>query len=94
MRRRLLQTVAGVVGLAGLLYLGDYASVRFPIPRGKQPFGTVTVYHYLAIQEKNNRQEFVFQGTEQQTCVHSLFPHMGSAPCWYAGKHTEKRETI
>jgi hypothetical protein len=90
----MVQGIFVLAGVAAGFYAGDYASVRFRIPRSKEPFGTVTVYHYLAIQEKNNRQEFVFQGTEQQTCVHSALPHMGFAPCWYAEKHTEQRQTI
>lgn len=90
LRRRILRTVGALVLLAVAVYLGDYAVLRFR----SHPSDQLTVYHYLAIQEKNNRQEFVFQGSEQQTCVHSMLPHMGHAPCWYAVKHTEKRETI
>jgi hypothetical protein len=81
---------AGLVLVAALFFFGDYAVLRL---RGT-PTSTVTVYHYLAIQEKNNRQEFVFQGTEEQTCVHSMFPHMSDPPCWYAVKHTEQRQNI
>jgi hypothetical protein len=82
--------------LAGLLvlsaiYVVDDLSVRFRIPPRRQPFGSVTVERYDAIPEKNGKVEFGFEPPVQQTCVRSLFPHLGYAPCWYLSRHAEQR---
>ena len=81
--------IAALLGLL-LLYGGDYSIFRLR----HSPTGTVTVRRYLAIQEKANRVEYVFNGEQNQTCVQSLFPHMGSTPCWYLSRHTEQRVDI
>ena len=82
--------------LAGLLvlsaiYVVDDLFVRFRIPPRQQPFGTVTVERYDAIPEKNGKVEFGFEPPVQQTCVRSLFPHLGYPPCWYLSRHAEQR---
>ncbi len=63
--------------------------------RNRGAFGTVTIYHYYdyAIQKKANKTEYVFKGSDQ-TCVHSLLPHIGRSPCWYLQRHTEQRSDI
>jgi hypothetical protein len=80
-----------VVGLFALLYAGDYASVRFRIPKSRDPFGVVQVRPYYAVRQKNGEPEFYFLAPENQVCVHSLFPHLGYNPCWYVRRHTQKR---
>jgi hypothetical protein len=82
--------IVALVSLA-IVYLGDGLSVRYRIPKGRQPLGTVTVQRYDAIPEKNGKTEFAFEDPITQTCVHSLFPHMGYLPCWYLGRHSEQR---
>jgi hypothetical protein len=84
------KVVIGVaLGLA-LLYGGDYAVLRLR----HEPMGTVMVRHYMAIEEKANRVEYVFNGAENESCAHSLFPHMGYIPCWYLSRHAEQRVEI
>lgn len=78
-----------VVSLA-LLYAGDYASVRYRIPRGRDPLGTVEVQPYYAVPLKGGKTEFMFLKPENQVCVHSLFPHLGHNPCWYVRRHRDK----
>ena len=82
-----------IIALASLatLYVADDISVRYRIPRTRQQFGTVTIERYDAISEKNNKTEFVYEDPVVQTCVHSLFPHLGYAPCWYLSHHREQR---
>jgi hypothetical protein len=94
MRRRLAIGMFSVVGLLCALYAGDYAVLRYRAARNRGPFGTVTVYRYYAIQKKANKVEYVFNGTEDQTCVHALFSHMSYPPCWYLERHTEQRTNI
>ena len=81
--------IGGLLGIL-LLYGGDFAAFHLR----HQPTGTVIVRRYLAIQEKANRIEYVFQGEQNQTCVHALFPHQGSTPCWYLARHSEQRVDI
>ena len=73
------------------VYLGDDLSLRYRIPRNREPLGAVTVQRYDAIEEKNNKTEFDFENPITVTCVHSLFPHMGYQPCWYLSRHSEQR---
>jgi hypothetical protein len=87
-------TLLSVAVLAGLAYAADYAVFRYRVARGRQPFGQVTVTHYDAVQQKNGKTEFLFDPPQEQTCVNSLFPHAGYAPCWYLQGHTEQRTNI
>jgi hypothetical protein len=80
-----------VMALIGLLYAGDYASVRFRIPKRRDPFGVVQVQPYYAVSQKNGKPEFYFLDPQNQTCVHSLFPHLGYNPCWYVSRHARQR---
>jgi hypothetical protein len=77
-----------------LVYAGDYAGLWFRIHTNRQPFGSVKVERYYAVPEKNNRTEFMLLEPQNEVCVHSLLPHLGFAPCWYAERHTEERENI
>lgn len=87
MKRRIL--IAALVCLVAV-YAADDLSVRYRIPRSRQPFGTVTILRYDAISEKN-KTEFVPEEPFNQTCVHALFPHLGYQPCWYLTRHAEQR---
>ena len=88
MLKRLL-TIALLV--LALVYAGDYASVRFRIPRSRDPFGSVPVQRYLAVTQKSGKSEFYFNPPTVKTCVHSLFPHLGYSPCWYLNRHKVQR---
>ena len=70
-----------------VLYLADYLALRLR----RQPLGSVTIQRYDAIAQKNGKTEFDFEDPITQTCVHSLFPHMASQPCWYLSRHSEQR---
>lgn len=78
---------AAVLGIV-ILYAGDYGVMRLR----HDPTGSVMVRRYYAIQEKANRVEYMFDKEENQTCVRSLFPHMGYVTCWYLSRNTEQRE--
>ncbi len=91
---KILQAVLIAALAIAAVYAGDYAVMWYRIRANRQPFGTVQVERYYAVPEKNNRTEFMMQEPENETCVHSLFPHFGFAPCWYAQRHREQRENI
>jgi hypothetical protein len=90
----LLRIVGAGVILVVVTYIGDYLSVRYKIPKGRDPFSTVTIQPYYAIHEKNGRTEYDFAQPQNQVCIHSLFPHFGYSPCWYVNRHAEKRIDI
>lgn len=94
MKRILLRLLVAGVVLVGLVYAGDYLSLRYRIPRNRAQFGTVTVTEMYAIHEKNSKTEYQFTPPQDEPCVLSLFPHFGYAPCWYLRRHTEKRIDI
>jgi hypothetical protein len=77
--------------LAALIFLvvaygADSLSVRSKMAgaRGGEAFGTVTFY--VATPLKNKRVEVFYDQPQTEICVHSLFPHFGRRPCWYAGR--------
>jgi len=77
--------------LLAVVYAGDYASVRIPIPKGRSPYGSVTVRPYYDVGLKSGKSEFYFLEPQKQTCVNSLFPHFGYNPCWYVRRHRRPR---
>jgi hypothetical protein len=82
------------VMLAALVYAGDYAVFRLRVARNWNPYGSVTVTHYYAVLQKNGKTQFIFDPPQPWSCVHSLFPHAGSLPCWYLSRHPEQRTDI
>ena len=90
MQRTRIRILLVILALSAV-YIADDVWIRFRIPPRQQPFGTVTVQRYDAIAEKNGKTEFDFEPPVVQTCVRSLFPHMGYAPCWYLSRHAEQR---
>ncbi len=77
-----------------LLYVTDFVVLRIRIATGHNPYGTVTVRSYYSIAKKNNKVEYDYIGTEDETCTHSIFPQNGHSPCWYASSHTERKIDI
>jgi len=94
MKRVVFGVIAVVLLLAALTYSGEYLSLRYRIPRSRQPFGTVTVTPVYIIHEKNGKTEYDFKDPEDDTCVNSLFPHFGYPPCWYLARHTQRQIEI
>jgi hypothetical protein len=78
----------------GISYLADYGLLHIRLVRNRQPFGTVTVHRYYAVQKKNGKTEFMFNPPADEPCVHSLFPHLGYDPCWRLARHPEQRIDI
>jgi hypothetical protein len=74
--------------LGGLVYAGDYLSLRFRIPNQRAQFGSVEIERSYAVKTKDGKTQYLFDQPEAQVCVHSLFPHFGATPCWYLERHT------
>lgn len=82
------------VALAALVYAGDYAIFRLREGLKRNPYDSVTVQHFDAVQKKNGKTEFFFHPPQLQTCANALFPHDGLAPCWYLNRHREQGTNI
>ena len=82
-----------LLALAGV-YAGDYLSARYGIPGNRQTLGSVQVKPLYAVRQKSGRIEYSVGDTETDTCVQSLFPHLGYTPCWYLRRHPTKRIEI
>jgi len=80
--------------LIGVLYLGDYGLLRYQIAAQRDPFGLVTVRRYYAVEKKNGKTEFLFNPPQDETCVHSIFPHLGFAACWHLVRNPEQKVNI
>jgi hypothetical protein len=78
--------------LLGAVYAGDYLSVRFPGTR--EVLGSVQIRPYYAVRKKNKQTELMFLDPRTEVCVHSVFPHFGHKPCWYAERHRDGRIDI
>ena len=93
MRRILRVLLIALLALAGL-YAGDYLSARYRIPGNRQTLGSVQVQTLYAVRLKGGRFEYSLGDPETETCVRSLFPHLGYTPCWYLRGHATKRIEI
>jgi hypothetical protein len=80
-----------VVAIAVFLlvfYAADYLSARL---RGAGAMGTVQVHPYYAVPMKDGKTEYMMLDPEARTCVKSVAPHFGFAPCWYLDGKKEQR---
>ena len=94
MKRHLIRTLIALITAAVLAYPADFVALKIRIATNHNPYGTVTVRSYYSIAKKNNKVEYDYIGTEDETCTHSLFPQGGYNPCWYAASHTERKIEI
>ncbi len=80
----------GVLALLVAVYIGDYLRVRLRMayPKSGDAFGAVTMYYSTTL--KSGKTEVFFDQPQTETCVHSLFPHFGDRPCWYASRNSVK----
>ena len=74
-----------------ILFLGDYISIVYRIPSGREQFGSVEVQKLLAVPQKDHKTEYIADPPQTQQCVHSLFPQLGLAPCWYLSRHANQQ---
>jgi hypothetical protein len=83
--------LVAILLLAATLYVCDYGSVSYRIYEKRSPLGTVKMQRYYAVRQKDRKTEFMFTDPETETCVQSLFPHLGYSPCWYLNRKKVKR---
>jgi hypothetical protein len=81
-----------VAALLCALYIGDYVLLRHQMSvDSNAALGTIQVRRYWEIPNKSGKLEFSFDPPAMQTCVHSLFPHLGYSPCWYVSREKLQR---
>jgi hypothetical protein len=80
---------AGVV-LVIVLYFGDYVVVRL---RG-EPLETVQINKFYAVPQKDGKTSYEPGEPETETCVDSIFPHLGYSPCWYLKRHKTQQVNL
>ncbi|MFZ1890174.1 MAG: hypothetical protein WAU33_19290 [Candidatus Binataceae bacterium] len=88
------RVLMGLLVLIGMLYLGDDLSIRYKIPASREAFGTVRVNKFLAVPLKSGKTQYILNGSENQVCVNSPFPHLGHEPCWYLERHKDRRTDL
>lgn len=81
--------VAAIV--IALAYIVDAAWVRIRLAIHRDPTSRINVAVTLTVPQKNGRLGLFPGGVETRSCVRSLFPQLGLAPCWYIERHTEER---
>lgn len=80
-----------LIALLATIYAVDYLVVRIPLPKSRAALGTVIVRPYYNVGLKSGKSDLYFPDPQPQTCVNSMFSHMGYTPCWYLRKHTHPR---
>ncbi len=85
-----LRSVLGLAIAVALVYAVDAAILRFRAATNRNAFGTVTVHPYFAMDRKDKKTEYLYQDPQDQTCVNSIFPHLGDSPCWYLRRHKDE----
>jgi hypothetical protein len=91
LRRLFMALLLTIVGVVAVVFVLDYAIFRVRVAGNWNPYGSVIVDHYDAIPQKNGKTQFIFEPPGPQACVHALFPHAGSLPCWYLSRYPEQR---
>ena len=69
--------------LVVILYFGDYVALRLR----SEPTGTCQITKLYAVPQKDGKTSYEPAEPETQTCVNSIFPHLGYSPCWYLKRH-------
>jgi hypothetical protein len=90
-KRVFFRTIGAILVASALLYAVDYVFLLLKIPPNRPQLGSVTVQPYYEIHEKSGKTEYDYIDPQPQTCVNSLFPHMGYQPCWYLRRHPERK---
>jgi hypothetical protein len=79
-----------VLVVFAILYACDYALFQHKMStnNGADALGSVTSYFGAAL--KDGKMEIFTDQPQVETCAHSLFPHSGYRPCWYASRNNVK----
>jgi len=90
MHRIVPRTLVSTLLVLGALYLADYVALRYRIARGGLGAATATVTLLYGTPLKNGEVSIFWDQPQPETCIRSMFPHLGYPPCWYAKRHATK----
>ena len=76
-----------IVILVCILWVGDLIAVKLR----RDPLSVVQINKIYAIPQKGGKTEFDAGDPESQTCVNSIFSHLGYSPCWYVNRHRNQQ---
>lgn len=93
-RRVVMVAVVSLLVVGSILYIGDYARVRYKVAKNQEAFGSIKVQRYYAVKLKSGKVEYYFDTPQMQPCVHSLFPQVGYTPCWYLKRKADRGTNI
>jgi hypothetical protein len=94
LRKIFLSALLIVAAAAALAFGFDFAVFRMRAAMNWNAYGSVTVYHYTAVLQKNGKTALTFDPPQPWTCTNTLFPHAGLLPCWYLRRHPDQRTDI
>lgn len=94
MKRWLVNALVTLLVIAAVVYLADYGVLRYRVAANRNPFDTVTVQTLYALHKRRGMADYVPGDAIPETCVNSLFPHLGDRPCWWVRRHAEKQVDI
>ena len=80
------QCLLGLLLVAGLLYVGDWAVWKVKMAHGTG-MGQMTVGRLQVAALKGNKEEYFPDGNEEVECSRSLFPQAGDEACWWLARH-------
>jgi hypothetical protein len=83
------RALLGLVLLAAVCYVGDFAVWRLRMAAGRG-MGSVPVDVYVIGELKGGKEDYYPQGVTAEPCSRSLYPQGGVNPCWWVARHTEK----
>jgi hypothetical protein len=84
---RIERIATALLVIVGIYYVGEFISIKYRIPASREPLGTVQVTQLYAVLQKDGKTEYEAGEPQTQTCVNSIFPHLGYSPCWYVERH-------
>ena len=85
---RLLKRIAiAVVALLIIWYVGDYISLKIR----RAPLSRIQIGKVYLVPQKDGKTSVEPGEPKTQTCVNSMFPHMGYSPCWYVKRHRNQQ---
>jgi hypothetical protein len=76
-----------VAAAAGLTYISDFLYLRLKMANKNSTEAFGSVQFFPATQLKNGKLDIYIESPQTETCVHTLFPHYGYNPCWYAKRN-------
>ena len=79
-------SLAGLVVLAAVVYLGDWAVWRVRVAAGGG-MGKAMVSRYVVAPLKGNKEEYYPDGRGEVDCSLSMFPQAGAGACWWVRQH-------